>query len=333
MEISRLRRFWTIGGPVAAVTVWGLSATAHLLAAVPSILRYELVAAVAALLAAGTLYKAIDSIRRDRLIADTPLVKIRAAAQGYVKVFGRAKAAGDGSSAAPLSSRACVWWSYTIEERIRYSGKEDSWHQVDSATSVEPFVLADADAECLVGPVNADITPTTHDVWYGDTPRPNSPPGLGKSFLERRDYRYTERLLKVGEQLSVTGELRSKSELDRTDAAAELLHQWKLDQKTLLARFDRNHDGSLDAAEWEAARRAAAAEAHAGMLKAPVARVSVIGQPIHGEPFLIAPMDADRLVRREKWHAILFLALGLGCAVGCALALERASALASPLRP
>jgi hypothetical protein len=100
----------------------------------------------------------------------------------------------------------------------------------------------------------------------------------------------------------------------------------------LLARFDRDRDGHLDASEWEAARQAAAAEAKASMLRAGVGRTSVIGEPTHGEPFLIASMDAAQLVRREKWRAVLFLALGLVFVVLCALALERAFALAVPLK-
>lgn len=323
MELSKLRRFWTFGGPLAALAVWLGCAFAHVIASAPRALRYELVGSAAAVLAACALYKAVDNIRRDRLLSDTPLVKIRSAAQGYVKVFGRAKAVDTGSIVAPLSARDCVWWSYSVEERTRTSTKEDTWHQIDSATSVAPFLLADADGECLVGPVNAEITPSSHDVWYGDTPRPSAVFGLAKSLLMPCNFRYTERVLKVGENLSVTGELRSKSELDGTDAAAALLHQWKVNQKTLLARFDVNHDGSLDAAEWEDARRAAAGEAHADMLKTAVARISVIGQPIHGEPFLIAPMDAEHLVRREKWHAILYVAVSLASMVGCAWALDR----------
>lgn len=290
-----------------------------------TILHYWYAAAAAAAVACWALYKCVESIRRDRLLTDTPLVKIRSAAQGYIKVFGRAKSAADQPTAAPLSSRPCVWWSYQVEEKSQNSRGETKWSSIDSATSVEPFVLADQDAECLVGPVNAEITPTSHDVWYGDGVRPGGPPTIGGGFLASGNYRYTERLLSVGDQLSVTGELRSNSEIQTEEtAAAALLSQWKHDQATLLAKFDRNHDGRIDAAEWEEARRAAAAEAHANALAAPVVRTSVIGQPTHGEPFLIASMDSTHLVRREKLHAFLFFGLGLISAGFCAWAIEHA---------
>jgi E3 Ubiquitin ligase len=279
--------------------------------------------------ACWALYKFSSRIRRDRLIEDTPLVKIRSAAQGYVKVFGQARMDGADSTAAPLSSRPCIWWSYDVEEKHRNAKGETSWCSVNSASSVTPFVLADADGECLVGPVNAEITPTSHDVWYGDEPMPSGPPS-GAGFLNEGHYRYTERLLCAGDQLSVTGELRSHSAIESADAAtAALLRQWKSDQPALLARFDQNHDGKIDAAEWENVRRAAAAESHAHTLKSDIVRTSIIGQPTHGEPFLIAPMDSSHLVNREKLFAAMFFALGIVCAGLCAWAIEHARALAA----
>jgi hypothetical protein len=294
-----------------------------------SITHYWTAAALFGAAACWALYKFSSRIRRDRLIADTPLVKIRSAAQGYVKVFGQAHSGGADSTAAPLSSRSCIWWSYEVEEKHRNAKGETTWRSIDSGTSVTPFVLADGDGECLVGPVNAEITPTSHDVWYGDEPTPSGPP-TGSGLLSGGQYRYTERLLRAGDQLSVTGELRSNSAIESSDAAAAaLLHQWKSDQPALLARFDQNHDGKIDAAEWENVRRAAAAESQAHTLKSAIVRTSIIGEPTHGEPFLIAPMDSSHLVNREKLFAAMFFAIGIVCAGLCAWAIEQARALAA----
>jgi hypothetical protein len=283
-----------------------------------------------ALGAAWSLYRFTVRIRRDRQLADTPLVKIRSAAQGYVKVFGRARPAGDTPTAAPLSSRPCVWWSYQVEEKTRNAKGEEKWRVIDNATSVEPFLLQDEDGACLVGPINAEITPTTHDIWTGENPKPSGFPSHPHAFQLEGGYRYTERLLSVGDQLSVAGELRSNSDIQNEDAAAAaLLHEWKLDQKALLARFDLDHDGRLNAAEWEAVRRAAAAESQAHNLKASIVRTSVIGQPTHGEPFIIASMDSDHLVRREKWIAAVYLCLGIICAGLGAWTVRLALAVAS----
>jgi hypothetical protein len=293
---------------------------------------YWLIAGACGVAAPWALYRSLLSVRRDRLVEDTPLVKIRSAAQGYVKLSGRATCAADSGLTAPLTSRPCVWWRYSIEHRIRNSKGESRWESVDSGTSVDLFALADEDAECLVGPAAAEITPTTHDVWYGELARPSGPPRKSNSMLQVGDYRYTESLLSVGDRLCVLGCLRSHSEVGSADAnAAALLKQWKLDQKTLVARFDQNHDGRIDAVEWEAARQAAVNEAKSQTLTAPITRMSVIGQPGGSEPFLIAAMDDVHLVRREKLHAALFFGLGLLCAGLCAWGIEHARAASAAL--
>jgi hypothetical protein len=296
--------------------------------AISTVQQFWVLAAGAAAAAGWALLRFTASIRRDRLVEDTPLVKIRSAAQGYVKVFGRARAAADGPANAPLSSRTCVWWQFEVEEKRRTANDRTEWCSIESASSVTPFVLADDDAECLVGPVNAEITPTTSDVWYGSAPRPRNAPPVSRVLLGDDDYRYTERLLSVGDLLTVVGELRSSSEIRREDeAAAALLHQWKQDQKALLARFDTNHDGRIDATEWEAVRQAAAAEAKTGLLSSPISRINVIGESVNGQPFMIAPMDPEHMVSREKRRALMYLALGIACVVLCGWAIEHASAL------
>jgi len=279
----------------------------------PYPLPYLVIAAAAAVLAAFALFRFFMRLRRDRLVADTPAVRIRSAAQGYVKVTGRAVPAGPAPTAAPLSSRPCVWWAYEIAQEQRDSKGNTHWHTVESAASVELFALVDDDgSRCLVGPVSAEITPTTRKVWYGS----------------EGGWRYTERLLGVGERLCVMGELRSHSELgDVNVATAAKLHEWKQDQRSLLARFDVNHDGKLDAAEWEAARLVAARESQTQTLQSTISRVSVISEPVNGEPFLIAPLSASQLEKRERLFAGLYFLLGLIGVIVCAWAIRHASQL------
>jgi hypothetical protein len=167
------------------------------------------------------------------------------------------------------------------------------------------------------------VTPTLHNTWYGNATRPMGPPPLESTALfSSGAYRYTERLLGVGAQLCVLGELCSQSATgDVSAATAAKLHEWKQDQKTLLARFDADHDGVLSAAEWEAARRAAARECEGENLSSDIERISVISEPADGRPFLIAPMSPEKLERRERQRAWLYFALGLACVVVCAWAL------------
>lgn len=283
----------------------------------------DLVALAAAGGALFALYNFLRRVRRDRLLADTAAVRIRSAAQGYVKLTGRAVPAHLAPTQAPLSGRPCVWWEYEIARDESERAERTDWHTVEKAASVELFMLIDADeARCLVGPVCAEITPTSHNTWYGEEPRPRGPPPLVPSPVRFGGWRYTERLLDIGAQLSVLGELRSHSEVgDLNRLTQEKLNAWKQDQATLLARFDRNHDGRIDASEWEAARTAAAQECQTQVLSSHVERVSVVSEPRNGEPFLIAPLSSGQLVQREKIFAGLYFALGLACIWLCAWAL------------
>ncbi|HVS75721.1 MAG TPA: GIDE domain-containing protein [Steroidobacteraceae bacterium] len=284
--------------------------------------------ALAVLLAAGTAYAVyllFACLRRDRFAADTPISRIRSAAQGYVHLEGEAGPPPEGPILAPLSGLPCVWWDYKIEHRKSAGNNRNEWYVIDSATSVAPFSLRDADGECLVGPVGANVTPSSHETWYGDTPRPPCLPGLeGRGWSPDRDYRYTERVIGPGARLTVLGELRSRSIVESIEReVGKVVVGWKQDQPALLARFDRNHDGKVDPDEWEAARAAAREQVEAS-LATQDARVSVVGQTTHGEPFLIAPLDAGQLVRREKHRAALALAASVLLAVLTAWAAQKA---------
>ncbi|HEV2287160.1 MAG TPA: hypothetical protein VGR80_14035 [Steroidobacteraceae bacterium] len=289
------------------------------------------IAGVAGLGALLCLYAFFRRLRRDRLLADTPLVHIRSAAQGYVKVAGQARPAA-AASAAPLSGRPCVWWTFRIAERQRDARGRTEWRTVETATSVELFVLAADDAQCLVGPVRAEVTPSRLNTWYGDTDRPlGGPPPVNTALFMEGAYRYTEGLLDVDSELCVLGELRSHSDTgDLAAATAARLHEWKQDQAALLARFDADHDGVLSAAEWEAARQAAARECEAQKLHSGITRTSIVSEPADGRPFLISPLGPERMEKREWRMAWLYFALGLVCVWACAWALRQAGMPGAP---
>ncbi|MEI8255551.1 MAG: GIDE domain-containing protein [Deltaproteobacteria bacterium] len=279
---------------------------------IPLVTRLPLLALACSGAALWALYRFLVSIRNSRLIADTPLVRIRSAAQGYVKVTGHARDAATTPTTSPLTSRPCVWWSYQISQRERNRSIGGSWLQVETATSIEPFILDDGDGQCLVGPVCATVVPSATSVWYGDSPWPENPPGLFQTFLQSAKYRYTESRVDIGTELTVVGELRSRSEVGDADLeTAARLRTWKQDQKVLIARFDADHDGRIDASEWDQARAAAAAEASAAVVATSITRMTVIEQPTNGEAFIVAPMDAAQLVGRERRRAAGFIALGL----------------------
>ncbi len=254
-------------------------------------------------------------LRRDRFAADTPISRIRSAAQGYVHLEGQVRpTAEQGEVLSPLTNRPCVWWDYKVEQYRSGRLERGEWTCTERGTSIAPFVLCDADGQCLVGPVGAEIVPTAHNVWHGKTPRPEGAPTFELPFVTVFDdgvYRYTESILAVGARVTVLGELRSHSLITEIDEQVRtVLAEWKKDQAALLARFDLNRDGQLDASEWDAARAAAKAVVESRIGGAG-SRLSVVGETTHGQPFLIAALDARRLVRREKQRA----ALAFGAAV------------------
>jgi len=272
-------------------------------------------------------------VRRDRFIEDTPLVRIRSAAQGYVRIQGRAGPPHGENTAAPLSGRPCVWWDYQIARKETNSKGGTEWNVVDQAQSVAPFTLADSDGQCLVGPVGAEVTPTSQDTWFGNTPQPTAPPPEARPFLtSEQNYRYTERLIAPGARLSVLGELRSRSEgIEMDEQVRKLLTTWKSDQALLLQKFDRNHDGHIDAEEWEAVRAAARAQLDADALRSQIERVSVVAQTTHGEPFLIAPLDERQLLRRERRYAAMSLFMSVLFVTLAAWAIHKALTVHTPV--
>jgi hypothetical protein len=252
--------------------------------------------------------------RQQRLIEDTPEARIRSAPQGYVKLAGRARSLDGEALRAPLTGRRCVWWTYRIEQREHSGRGAVLWRHGDSGTSDQSFLLTDESDHCLVNPQGAEVEPSDRKVWYGNSPD-DVPPALlgGFRFGFGQNYRYIEAILNEDAQLSVLGDIRANtSSVTNTigDEAAALLSQWKQNQPGLIARFDSNHDGHIDAAEWEAARAAALSEAQQNRLRqAPEARVSVLAKPNGNRPFLIAAQSARQLARTERRRAVAGLAL------------------------
>ncbi|HEY1725171.1 MAG TPA: GIDE domain-containing protein [Steroidobacteraceae bacterium] len=270
---------------------------------------------------AGTLlglYTFFRRWREQRLIEDTPQARVRSAPQGYVKLSGHARSADGKPLHAPLTGRSCVWWTYRVERRERDGLFANSWSCTDSDTSERPFLLADEDQYCLVDPQGAEVEPNERRRW----------PGSRYKFDQ--NCRYMEAILAEDTPLCILGELRANhGSVTNTidEEAAALLSQWKQDQPALLKRFDANHDGHIDAAEWEVARAAAVAQAqHNKVHEPPGVRVNVLAKPGGSQPFVIAECSVGQLAHLEQWRARAGLALTLLSlvAIGYALAHIRA---------
>ena len=94
---------------------------------------------------------------------------------------------------------------------------------------------------------------------------------------------------------------------------ALLLRDWKGDQSGLLARFDRDGDGQIDAGEWDAAREAALQEVIRLRSHRPHAPASNVlsRAPSDRHPFLLSAVPQQVLSTRYRRRALIALALTL----------------------
>jgi hypothetical protein len=226
-----------------------------------------------------------------------------------------------------LTGMPCTWWRYKIDELSR-TGRSRSWSTVDSGTSTAPFLLDDGTGQCLIDPRGAEVFPGVTNVWYGPEswPQGRIPDGTGVfgwlvDHVVTDKYRYTEHRLQLHEHVCALGAFRSLGGVsveNPDDAVADLLREWKHDQKTLLSRFDANHDGTLSAAEWDQARVAARKEildGRAADTRTP--SLNVLADPADGRAFLLAAADGESLARRFRRRALA----GVGGFVGSSAAL------------
>jgi E3 Ubiquitin ligase len=263
------------------------------------------------------------ALSKTRAIENTATARIRSAAQGYAEFNGVGELPPRIVCKGPLTGLPCTWWTYKIEERGGGAGRNRGWHTIDKMTSETPFLLDDGTGKCLVDPRGAEVVAHEHTVWYGaeSWPQFRIPPGdgpLGKFFdvlLSGGRYRYTERRLNAAQMMCALGEFRTSGGVsgdDPEDGVLQLLHEWKSDQAKLLRRFDANHDGQIDAAEWEQVRAAARAEVIAKRgAREREPTVAVLAQPADGRAFLLSDSDQASLARRFKLQA----AAGTACFV------------------
>ncbi len=267
-------------------------------------------------------WRAVKAWRENRLVEDTAVSRIRSAAQGYVELTGHGLALPSAHSNAPLTGIPCTWWRYKIEELGR-AGRSRGWSVVDSGTSESPFMLDDGTGRCLVDPRGAEVFPRSKSVWYGPTPWPQVRIPDGEGFFGRLAdalipgdrYRYTEHRLQEHETVCALGAYRTLGGVSAEDperAVAELLRGWKHDQRSLLERFDTNHDGVLQSEEWERARAAARREVTDRLRSQPPAPgYSVLSKPADGRAFLLSASDGRSLAKRLRLGG---LAAGAGAA-------------------
>lgn len=251
-----------------------------------------------ALMAVLALVSWMTALRRRRAMHGTPTSQIASAAQGQVELRGVGRLLDENPLRSPLTHRLCLWYRYEVHED---SGEDGRGQNAELAQSQTCFVLDDRSGSCLVDPSGAEIL-TRHCVRWTEGRR-----------------RYTEWTLKDGDELYVLGNFVTRHPQDGLNASAdmrELLAEWKQDRVGLLKRFDLDHDGQLDAREWELVRRLARGEIdkrHRELRLQPELHL-VQGVSARGR-YLISNYAPERLARRYLWIsvgqlAVFFTALG-----------------------
>lgn len=99
-------------------------------------------------------YRGFRILQRKRLIANTPLSKIRSAALGLVEINGLA--VGPYTMTAPITGRACYYYR-TLAWELRKSGKNEEWHQVADESFHVPFYVDDNTGQQLIDPQGAEM--------------------------------------------------------------------------------------------------------------------------------------------------------------------------------
>ena len=252
--------------------------------------------------------------RRARLIEDIPTSRIATAPQGYVELLGQAAQIADMPLLTGLSGTTCLWYRWQVERRgdVRHARHSISslfahfiyWPE-SSETSQAHFGIEDGSGMATIFPNQAEMITAQRQVWH------------------EGDLRYTEELIRPGDALYVLGDFSTHNPgqvaFDRLDAVAAKISAWRADPPTLLQRFDRNGNGTLDADEWEAMHHAAigiARQQEAAVRAQPM--LHRITAPDQGRLYLLSTRPPQNLAGHYRFWRSLGLGFFLG---GGALAL------------
>ena len=238
-----------------------------------------------------------SALHRYRMISGTPTSRVASAAQGYVELVGSGRAHGD-PILGKCSMLPCLWYRYKIETK----NHKNEWQTESTGQSEAPFCLDDGSGICVIDPRGAEIVTRHKDIW------------------QVADHRYTEWKLIQNDPLYALGEFRtlggSNNPVTRNDLIKQVVSEWKMDNASLMQRFDLDGSGHLDIDEWMLARQAAKREADKRLAAARAEPdVHFLRQPQDHRLFLLGNLSPEKLARRYAiWTwlhlAILFGALG-----------------------
>lgn len=248
-----------------------------------------------------SLFAWLYSLRRLRLVRDTPTSKIASAAQGYVELIGRGKPLPGVTLLSRQYGLPCLWHRYRIQRKTG----NDKLETVQTGESHEPFLLDDGSGRsCIIDPSGAEILTMHEESWWEDN-----------------YYFHTEWKLLDIDTLYAVGQFRtfggSNADLSFNNEVRDILAEWKQNMPELRKRFDLNNDGELDMKEWMLARMAAKREAEkriAAIRSEP--DMDYLLQPQDGRLFLISNLPQNKMEQRYLYWTWVYLAIFLGALTG-----------------
>jgi hypothetical protein len=261
----------------------------------------------------------LASLRKRRLLENTPTSTVRGAAMGWTELKGEARAATE--TRAPFGGD-CAWWRCHVYERV--GNKEELVFDKDSPA---PFLLADGTGTVLVDPLGADVLLKKNVYSTVDQARSMGPVlrGLGID-PEGKTFRAEETLIYAGQNLYLLGELApsrggARYAEDREQRFKQRLREAKRDP-VLMAGADANKDGAIDGDEWELFQRELRKAFDRAEAEPPA------GEPLRGvmrsaedHALHIAPSE-ENVTQSRAWAVTSIVAgVALGT-MGVAMALE-----------
>jgi hypothetical protein len=258
----------------------------------------------------------LASWRRRRVILDFPTSRIRGLAMGKVEIAGTAHARYRFKT--PYSAVDCVYYHFRVEELETMSDGSRYWRTVMEGESPRlPFEVDDGSGRALVNPQGAQFEIQEEDTQRGLATARGSRALLGGELQQRA----IERFIPEGARVYVLGTATplGPEPTDRRDDLRARLAALKRDRAEMVARFDLDGDGKIDAQEWDLAvaevERELFVEQPSREAEERDTLMIAAGQP--GSLFLISDRDEQALTRDLLWRQVGglvagFTALALG---------------------
>lgn len=258
-------------------------------------------------------YSFYDSMKKLRVIKDTPTSKIRSAAQGYLELRGYGEALGVRTVIGPESKHSCLWFDYTVEHlklkpALRGKKRQGKWVRKHHQRSKECFIMSDETGKCIVDPLRADIIPTKKWVRYKNA--------KGRHCSSHNaTVRHIERIIEIGSPLVIIGEFKTLHHAGlHGNAIDKIIDEWRVKNDALIGHLDQDGDGHIDADEWERAL----SDMETDLVKPSrgsknsKAGLHIIMHPRHGKkPYIIAGKKPTRLMWSYRFRMIGSLLIAL----------------------